>query len=137
MVAATNALQRLNGQLIGSKHCSVRLAKNMTYDDFIDKQQKARLDIPALAAGSSKEGNRPVSKDMKIQAIEAKLRSLEGKETGDDFTVNKTVSQEQTLLQRYQYNMNNTGQDRHHPGGQYSKRRPHQHQRSSGPYSRR
>lgn len=95
---STIALEKLHGKLIGSKHVVVRLAKNINYDDL--ERPKPKIDIPVLAAGASKD--QKISKEIAIQAIEAKLRSLESKR--DDFEVNKTLAEETPLIQKYQYN---------------------------------
>lgn len=130
------ALKKLHGQQIGIKHCSVRFAKNVNYDELIDKYQKPKIEIPALAAGGSKEGQSAtkLSKEITIQAIEAKLKLLENKKTGDDFVVNKTVNHEPGIIQRYQYNANNPNQDRQN-ANKYVKRK-YQKTRPSGPYNR-
>lgn len=62
------------------------------FKDEFDNEKPKPVDIPALAAGSS-SNPKPTNMDKKstIQAIEAKLRSLECK-TSSDFELNKNIS---------------------------------------------
>lgn len=117
---AVKALTKLDGQRIGIKYCSIRYAKNVNYDDMGDRQ-KPRIEIPALcgtkdsgplAGGSSSSGRGGGTgdrrKDSAIQAIEAKLRMLEGRTAGDEFKVNRTVTQgREAPISKYQFNLNN------------------------------
>lgn len=137
------ALKKLDGQKIGYNHCSIRYAKTANYDELGEKP-KPRLEIPALAAGSSQDG-KPVSvsncsgssgnrkKDMAIQAIEAKLRTLEHRRVGEEFQVNtRTVaSYQEAPIQNYQFNLNGTVPEKKYSTTQ--KRGRHHHNR---PYSR-
>lgn len=58
-----------------------------------------------LAAGSSSNEPLRVSKEITIQAIEAKLKMLEAKP--NDLEINKTISDEVPLIHKYQFNKNN------------------------------
>lgn len=120
------ARDKLHGQKVGVKNVIVRLAKNFNLDDF-DNEKPKPVDIPALAAGSS-SNIKPTNMDKKstIQAIEAKLKSLECR-TSSEFELNKTSSHEPPLIQRYQFNKEkkpDTKQvHRSHPYKKYNKRR--------------
>lgn len=72
-----------------------------------------------------------MSKEYTIQAIEAKLKTLENK--SDDFEVNKTSTNEVPLIQRYQYNKNAEKQG----GPQNNKYSMTRGKYSSAPYNRR
>ncbi|KAJ6632968.1 putative RNA-binding protein 18, partial [Pseudolycoriella hygida] len=98
------ALTKLHGKQIGTKMIVVRLAKNLNYDD-LDKP-KPKVTIPVLAAGSSTREPLKISKEITIQAIEAKLKMLESK--ADDLEINKTRLDEVPLIHKYQFNKNNS-----------------------------
>lgn len=105
----------------------VRLAKNINYvsmsfsnsleemrktkQKFVSNTQdemekpKTKVQIPALAAGTSATGK--LSKELTIKAIEAKLKSLE--QQSDNLVINQTSESEIPLIQKYQFNKNNTG----------------------------
>lgn len=76
------------------------------------EKPRPKIEIPVLAAGSSSSTSssssepKKFSKEITIQAIEAKLRALESK--SDDFVINKTSSNEMPIIQKYQYNKNAT-----------------------------
>lgn len=72
-----------------------------SFQDDIEKP-KPKISIPVLAAGSSSNEPLKVSKEITIQAIEAKLKMLESKP--DDFEINKTISDEVPLIHKYQFN---------------------------------
>ncbi|KAG4066701.1 hypothetical protein HA402_007337 [Bradysia odoriphaga] len=103
--SANIALTKLHGKHIGTKMVVVRLAKNLSYDDI--EKPKQKISIPVLEAGSSSNEPLKVSKEITIQAIEAKLKMLESK--ADDFEINKTASDEVPLIHKYQFNKNNVG----------------------------
>lgn len=77
-------------------------------DDF--EKPKPKIDIPVLAAGSSSREPLKFSKEITIQAIEAKLKMLESKP--DDFEINKTISDEVPLIHKYQFNKNNVADNK-------------------------
>ncbi|XP_059622955.1 probable RNA-binding protein 18 [Phlebotomus argentipes] len=126
---AATAIQKLTGKQIDGRSIAVGLAK--TFSENEDRF-KTRIEIPALggAAGSS-SGASVDRKKIAIQAIEAKLKVLESQRSGDDFEVNKSVSSEASLIQRYQFNK---GQERSHRGTLASRQR--QRHKHSGPYHR-
>lgn len=96
-------MKKLNGKPIGTKTVSVRLAKNINYDE-IDRP-KPKIEIPVLAAGSSSSTDASkVSNEIAIQAIEAKLKLLENRDVLDDFEINKTSVNQTPLIKKYQYN---------------------------------
>lgn len=126
------ALEKLNGKLIGSKHVVVRLAKNINYDEL--ERPKPKIEIPVLAAGASKD--RKISKEVAIQAIEAKLKMLENK--SDDFEINKTSATEIPLIQKYQYNKMSGGGNTDPSSKQQTSSRYHytKSRQSSRPYNK-
>lgn len=69
------------------------------------EKPKLKVQIPALAAGMSVTGK--LSKELTIKAIEAKLKSLE--QQSDNLVINQTSESEIPLIQKYQFNKNNTG----------------------------
>ena len=71
------------------------------------EKPKTKIDIPVLAAGSSSSEPRKLSKEITIQAIEAKLKMLENKNI--DLEINKTINNEAPLIHKYQYNKNSDG----------------------------
>ncbi|KAJ1520122.1 hypothetical protein ONE63_004342 [Megalurothrips usitatus] len=85
---AVSAMQHIDGQLVGSKHITVRWAHSMSKDEM-ESKPKVELTIPVLAgAKPTKSEKKPVSRKTAIQAIEAKLKLMEQKNTVDDFEVN-------------------------------------------------
>lgn len=81
------------------------------FQDDIEKP-RVKIDIPVLAAGgASTSSNEPkkLSKETTIQAIEAKLKSLESR--NDDFVINKTISNELPIIQKYQFNKTNANEN--------------------------
>lgn len=70
--------------------------------DEADKP-KSKVEIPALAVGTSNNGR--MSKESTIKAIEAKLKALES--NADDLVINQGTDNGIPLIQRYQYNRNN------------------------------
>lgn len=69
------------------------------------EKTKPKIEIPVLAAGSSLSSSsepRKISKEVTIQAIEAKLKSLETSK--NDFEINKTIVNEMPMIYKYQYN---------------------------------
>lgn len=72
------------------------------FQDDADKA-KAKVEIPALAVGTSNNGR--MSKESTIKAIEAKLKALES--NADDLVINQGTDSGIPLIQRYQYNKNN------------------------------
>lgn len=60
---------------------------------------KSKVEIPALAAGTSNNGR--MSKENTIKAIEAKLKALENQ--ADDLVINQ-LPDGVPLIQKYQYN---------------------------------
>lgn len=91
---------------------------------------KTKVEIPALAAGTSHSGK--MSKELTIRAIEAKLKALENQ--SDDLVINQTSDREIPLIQKYQYNKNgdrgNTSTSTGTNNKKFSSRPP------SGPYNR-
>lgn len=146
---ALRALNKLDGQKIGIKYCSIRFAKNVNYDEM----ERPKPQIPVLAAGSSKEGGLSGGatagtsrssagsstvdrrKDSAIQAIEAKLRMLENRRT-DEFMVNSraVASHQEAPIQNYQFNMTSTTSENKNYPAHKRNHRPHHHSR---PYNNR
>ncbi|KAM3961297.1 putative RNA-binding protein 18 [Aphomia sociella] len=93
---AINAMNSLNGQLLGSKRICVKFAKNMAEDQ--DKP-KPELGI-AVLAGAKPELK--LSKKTAIQSIEAKLKMMESMKPGDDFVINKLAANEAPVIAQYQ-----------------------------------
>ncbi|XP_055385284.1 probable RNA-binding protein 18 [Condylostylus longicornis] len=113
------ALDKLNGKLVGIKNVAVRLAKNINYDEL--EKPKPKIEIPVLAAGVSKQNK--ISKELAIEAIQAKLDALQ-KNSDDDFEINKTAANSTPFIQKYQFNKNNTENPRQiknsrHPNHKY------------------
>lgn len=94
---------------------------------------KPKIEIPALTAGTSGSHDKskiPLSsKELAIQALEAKLKQLEG--SSIDFELNKANATDPPLIQKYQFNKDKPllTQTR----TKYSNKH---RQRSSNPYSR-
>ncbi|EEB11844.1 conserved hypothetical protein [Pediculus humanus corporis] len=70
---AESAQKKLDGKYLGSKKLSVKWACTLTKEPVIEKQ-KPILNIPALAGTKD---TKKVSKTSTIQAIEAKLKTME------------------------------------------------------------
>lgn len=138
---AVKALKNLDGQKIGIKHCSIRYAKNVNYDELMERP-KPRIEIPALAAGGASGSGGPQAggsgrKVSAIQAIEAKLKMLENRRAGDEFHVNSRAvsTYQEAPIQNYQFNLNaaadskkypqKRNQRSHHQSRPYSRDRPH------------
>ncbi|XP_063695892.1 probable RNA-binding protein 18 [Culicoides brevitarsis] len=111
------AIQKLNGIKIGDKHIAVRPANKVNYDEL--EKPKPKIDIPALTAGTSASSSSMpathhrtktvmTSKELAIQALEAKLKQLE--DSNYDFELNKTAANEAPLIQKYQYNKDKPSQ---------------------------
>lgn len=159
VASAHKALDKLSGHQVGCKTMVIRLAKNINYDE-LDRHGR-RLDIPALtvggapsaaasaasataiaAAATAASSAKKLSTQSTIQAIEAKLRSLENN-AGTELVINQPAGHEPPLIHRYQYNSlmqdarggaNGSGQGRGGPSGRYSTTKSRYGQ---GPYSRR
>lgn len=132
------ALTKLHGIKVGDKHIVVRPANKINYDEL--EKPKPKIEIPALTAGtstsSSYSGNSDkatktvmTSKELAIQALEAKLKQLE--DSNYDFELNKTSSNEVPLIQKYQFNKDKPPQT--HTRTKYSHNR---HKTRSKPYGR-
>lgn len=93
------------------------------------EKPKTKVEIPALAAGTSNSSK--MSKELTIKAIEAKLKSLESQK--DNFVINQTSEREVPLIQKYQFNKNNSNERGHNIGGGSSRQFG---QRKTGPYNR-
>lgn len=104
---------KLNGLKVGDKHIAVRPANKVNYDEL--EKPKPKIEIPALTAGTSSSSsthhshphgdrtkNVMTSKELAIQALEAKLKQLE--DSNYDFELNKTAANETPLIQKYQFN---------------------------------
>ncbi|GAB0090194.1 hypothetical protein DMENIID0001_048890 [Sergentomyia squamirostris] len=127
---ASTAIQMLTGKKIDGRAIAVGLAKTFNEDEA-DKT-KAKIEIPALAGPASSSASSTVDKKrFAIMAIEAKLKTLESQRSGDDFEVNKSVSEEASLIQRYQFNK---GQERNQRNTLPSRHRPRH--KPSRPYNR-
>ncbi|XP_021706285.1 probable RNA-binding protein 18 isoform X2 [Aedes aegypti] len=100
------ALEVLNGKLVGDKHMVVRWAKNVNRDEM--EKTKPKLQIPALAGGSKAGPSGPMSQQTKIQALEAKLKMMESR--SDDLIINKSATGERPIIEKYQYNKNQSQQ---------------------------
>lgn len=134
---ALRALTKLDGQKIGIKCCSIRFAKNVNYDEIVERPKPQ---IPVLAAGTTASTSRSSAgsagnrrKDSTIQAIEAKLRMLENRRT-DEFLVNSraVASHQEAPIQNYQFNMNSTASENKKFPAHKRNHRPNQ----SRPYNR-
>ncbi|XP_055534027.1 probable RNA-binding protein 18 [Wyeomyia smithii] len=97
-----SALGFLNGKLVGDKHMVVRWAKNVNRDDM--EKTKPKIQIPALAGGSKTSSGGLASQQTKIQALEAKLKLMESR--SDDLVINKSITGEKPIIEKYQYNKN-------------------------------
>lgn len=87
---ALTAMQHMDGQLLGSKHVTVRWAHSMSKDEM-ESKPKTELTIPVLAgAKPSKVEKKPLSRKTAIQAIEAKLRLMEQSNVVGELTINDT-----------------------------------------------
>lgn len=148
------ALDKMHGQLIEKRPLVVRLAKNINYvcmivyldtafhnlkysfQDLLEKP-KPKIEIPALAAGSSTTEKITVSKGITVEAIEAKLRVLEQRR--NDLEINKNQSNEPPLIQKYQYNKTNDNNSKYSSTKLVTQSRYQRNQRhkNSGPYNRR
>ncbi|XP_055693163.1 probable RNA-binding protein 18 [Lutzomyia longipalpis] len=127
---ATTAIQRLTGKQIDGRSIAVGLAK--TFSEGEDRA-KPKIEIPALggSAGATSSSSSSDRKKFAIQAIEAKLKVLESQQSGDDFEVNKSVSSEASVIQRYQFNK---GPERTQRNTMVNRQRPRH--KNSGPYNR-
>lgn len=126
---ATTAIQKLTGKQIDGRSIAVGLAK--TFSETEDKA-KPKIEIPALGGtGGASSSSTADKKRIAIQAIEAKLKVLESQRSGDDFEVNKSVSSEASLIQRYQFNK---GQEKTQRNTMANRHR--QRHKNSGPYNR-
>lgn len=129
----------------------IRLAKNINYvssvfgaafilsnlrfthftQDELEKP-KARLDIPALAAGGSSNSEpRKMSTEITIQAIEAKLKALEN--NPDDLEINQSANMEPPLIHKYQFNKNASADSKNNPSNRYTSKSRY----TTGPYNKR
>ncbi|XP_055592218.1 probable RNA-binding protein 18 isoform X2 [Uranotaenia lowii] len=125
------ALEALNGKLVGDKHMVVRWAKNVNRDEM--ERTKPKLQIPALAGGSKAGPSGPMSQQTKIQALEAKLKMMESRT--DDLVINKNISGERPIIERYQYNKGDNQQNQQYPHRDSSKiKRGMNRGGRSGPY---
>lgn len=133
------ALKKLNGLKVGDKHIAVRPANKVNYDEL--EKPKPKIEIPALTAGTSSSshshshshGDRTktvmTSKELAIQALEAKLKQLE--DSNYDFELNKTAANEAPLIQKYQFNKDKPPQT--HTRTKYSHNR---HKSRNRPYGK-
>ncbi|GBP40966.1 Probable RNA-binding protein 18 [Eumeta japonica] len=119
---AVNAMNSLNGQLLGTKRICVKFAKNNSDDH---EKPKPELGIAALA-GTNPKPESKLSKKTAIQSIEAKLKMLESMKAGDDFEVNKLAALETPIITQYQ-------SKQHHPPhksiSQWRRRHPYHKKR--------
>ncbi|XP_046964503.1 probable RNA-binding protein 18 [Vanessa cardui] len=93
---AINAMNSLNGQLLGMKRISVKFAKNTS-----DDQDKPKPEL-GIAALSGVKTELKLSKKTAIQSIEAKLKMMENMKAGDDFVINKLAANETPIIAQYQ-----------------------------------
>ncbi|XP_050678761.1 probable RNA-binding protein 18 isoform X2 [Leptidea sinapis] len=93
---AIQAMNSLNGQMLGCKRICVKFAKQVSEDQ--DKP-KPELGIPALTAAKPEF---KLSKKTAIQSIEAKLKMMESMKAGDDFVINKLAAHETPVITQYQ-----------------------------------
>lgn len=93
---AINAMNSLNGQLLGNKRISVKFAKNTSED-----QDKPKPEL-GIAALSGVKTELKLSKKTAIQSIEAKLKMMENMKAGDDFVINKLAANETPIIAQYQ-----------------------------------
>ncbi|XP_026490018.2 probable RNA-binding protein 18 [Vanessa tameamea] len=93
---AINAMNSLNGQLLGMKRISVKFAKNTS-----DDQDKPKPEL-GIAALSGVKTEFKLSKKTAIQSIEAKLKMMENMKAGDDFVINKLAANETPIIAQYQ-----------------------------------
>lgn len=88
---------------MGTDNFELNLYVKSHFQDDMDRP-KSKVEIPALAAGTSNNGR--MSKENTIKAIEAKLKALENQ--ADDLVINQ-LPDGVPLIQKYQYNKNNGG----------------------------
>ncbi|CAH0721958.1 unnamed protein product, partial [Brenthis ino] len=93
---AINAMNSLNGQLLGSKRICVKFAKSTSED-----QDKPKPEL-GIAALSGVKPELKLSKKTAIQSIEAKLKMMENMKAGDDFVINKLAAHETPIIAQYQ-----------------------------------
>ncbi|XP_045490930.1 probable RNA-binding protein 18 isoform X1 [Colias croceus] len=93
---AIQAMNSLNGQMLGNKRMCVKFAKNAAQEE--DKP-KPELGISALTAAKPEL---KLSKKTVIQSIEAKLKMMENMKAGDDFVINKLAAHEAPIITQYQ-----------------------------------
>lgn len=143
------ALKKLNGLKVGDKHIAVRPANKVNYDEL--EKPKPKIEIPALTAGTSSASASTshhhvhsqhgsdrtktvmTSKELAIQALEAKLKQLE--DSNYDFELNKTAANEAPLIQKYQFNKDKPAQT--HTRTKYSHNRNRTRSRPYGKSGRR
>ncbi|CAG4912537.1 unnamed protein product [Colias eurytheme] len=92
---AIQAMNSLNGQMLGNKRMCVKFAKNAAEED----KPKPELGISALTAAKPEL---KLSKKTAIQSIEAKLKMMENMKPGDDFVINKLAAHEAPIITQYQ-----------------------------------
>lgn len=95
---AHQAKSDLNNKLVGTKNVIATWAHSMNGEEI--EKPKPEVKIPALAM--SKIDNKP-DRQTQIQAIEAKLKLMENKNS-DELEINKTVAAETPIIQKYQFN---------------------------------
>lgn len=91
---------------------------------------KPKVEIPALGAGTSNTGK--MSKEVTIKAIEAKLKALENQ--SDDLVINQTSANDIPLIQKYQFNKNNTNNST--TNSNLMNKKYHHSRHSNRPYNR-
>lgn len=109
-VDAKKAKESLDGKMLGCKRVAVRWANSVSKEDM-DKP-KPKLEIPALAGAKSEK---KLSREITIQAIEAKLKMMEHNNS-DEFKIDNSPcgsapTTRASLLQ--QNNTYNKGRGRH------------------------
>lgn len=135
VASASRALEKLSGHQVGSKTMVIRLAKNINYDE-LDRTHGARsrlehsVGVSSSAASSSKSNSagaastaataaQKLTTHNTIQAIEAKLRSLEQNNAAELVINNRPAIAATPLIHRYQYNNPQHQQQNGAAGGGY------------------
>ncbi|KAF2905564.1 hypothetical protein ILUMI_00612 [Ignelater luminosus] len=97
---ASLAKIHLHNKQVGTKNIIVTWAHSMSGEE--QGKPKSEINIPALAMSKAET---KVNRESQIEAIEAKLKLMERKDT-QDFEINKTVAAEPSVITMFQNKKN-------------------------------